>query len=65
MALLQGLREERGITVLLVTHEPDIARYAERVITFRDGRVVSDERVASPARAADELAALPAEKETA
>ena len=43
MALLQGLGD-RGITVILVTHEPDIAAHAARVVTLRDGRVISDER---------------------
>jgi putative ABC transport system ATP-binding protein len=42
MALLQKLNRERGITVILVTHEQDIAACASRVIKFRDGRIVSD-----------------------
>jgi putative ABC transport system ATP-binding protein len=41
MALLRGLRDD-GITLVLVTHEPDIAAYAERVIVFKDGMVCSD-----------------------
>jgi len=41
MALLCGLRDD-GITLVLVTHEPDIAAYAERVIVFKDGQVCSD-----------------------
>jgi putative ABC transport system ATP-binding protein len=41
MALLRGLRED-GITLVLVTHEPDIAAYAERVVVFKDGMVCSD-----------------------
>ncbi len=44
MALITGLNRERGITVLMVTHEPDIAAYARRVIRFVDGRVASDQR---------------------
>ena len=44
MELFTRLNEEHGITILLVTHEPDVAAYAKRVITFRDGRVVSDRR---------------------
>ena len=41
MSLLRGLRDD-GITLVLVTHEPDIAAYAERVIVFKDGQVCSD-----------------------
>ncbi|MEO1750435.1 ABC transporter ATP-binding protein [Thiofaba sp. EF100] len=44
MELLTGLNRDRGITVLMVTHEPEMAAYAHRVIHFRDGRVASDER---------------------
>ena len=43
MGLFEDLRKA-GITIILVTHEPDIARYAERVITMRDGRLQSDQR---------------------
>ena len=42
MALFQELNRQ-GMTVVLVTHEPDIARYAQRILGFRDGRVVQDE----------------------
>jgi putative ABC transport system ATP-binding protein len=44
LEIFQHLNRERGITVVLVTHEPDISSYAQRVITFRDGRVLSDVR---------------------
>jgi putative ABC transport system ATP-binding protein len=44
IALLTGLNRLRGITVLMVTHEPDVAAHARRVIHFRDGRVERDER---------------------
>jgi putative ABC transport system ATP-binding protein len=44
MDLFLGLRRERQLTIVLVTHEPDIADYADRVVTFRDGRVVADVR---------------------
>ncbi|HYD30888.1 MAG TPA: ABC transporter ATP-binding protein [Azospirillaceae bacterium] len=47
MALFQRLNREEGITVVIVTHEPDIARYADRVLTFRDGRLISDHRQAA------------------
>ena len=43
MALLQQLNRQ-GMTVVLVTHEPEIARFAGRILGFRDGRVVQDER---------------------
>jgi len=56
MAIFQKLNRENGITIVLVTHEPDIAHYAERIIHFKDGRIVEDERVPAPRRAADELA---------
>jgi putative ABC transport system ATP-binding protein len=42
MRLFSQLNAEHGITILLVTHEPDIAAYAKRIVTFRDGRIVSD-----------------------
>jgi putative ABC transport system ATP-binding protein len=44
LAIFRRLNRDSGITVVLVTHEPDIAAYAERVITFRDGHIVSDVR---------------------
>lgn len=47
MEIFAHLNRDQGITVVLVTHEPDIATYAQRVITFRDGVVVSDVRHAS------------------
>ncbi len=60
MASLQRLNRE-GITIVLVTHENDIASHASRVIGFRDGRVRSDTRVAEPVRADEILAGLPVE----
>ncbi len=44
MATLTALNREQGVTIVLVTHETDIANYADRVITMRDGEVLSDER---------------------
>ncbi|MEX0788526.1 MAG: ABC transporter ATP-binding protein [Anaerolineales bacterium] len=48
MRLLQSLNQDQGITVILVTHDPFIARHARRVIRLHDGKVVSDEQVAVP-----------------
>jgi putative ABC transport system ATP-binding protein len=44
MTLISGLNRERGITVVMVTHEPDIARWAQRVVHFRDGRIAGEEK---------------------
>jgi putative ABC transport system ATP-binding protein len=59
MDIFQRLNRERGITVLLITHEMDIAEYGTRIVAFRDGLVVSDKAVAHRRLAQDELAALP------
>jgi putative ABC transport system ATP-binding protein len=58
MALFQDLNRD-GITVVLVTHEADIARYAGRSLTFRDGRLTRDERIADRLVARELLATLP------
>ncbi len=58
LAIFQGLNREHGITVVLVTHEPDIAAYAERIVAFRDGRIVKDEYTMSSRQAALDLAAF-------
>ena len=65
MEILQRLNRDKGITIILITHEHDISEYGHRVITFRDGRVVSDEPVANRRDAAAEFAALPALEEEA
>ncbi len=57
MGVFQRLNAQ-GITILMVTHEPDIARYATRTIVMRDGRVVEDSPVAERLAAADELRRL-------
>jgi putative ABC transport system ATP-binding protein len=56
MSIFQRLNQERGLTVILVTHEPDVARYARRVVHLRDGEISADEAVAEPL-----LAAVPEE----
>jgi ABC-type lipoprotein export system ATPase subunit len=48
VGLMRRLNGERGVTFVLVTHDPDVASRADRVIRLQDGRVVSDERVARP-----------------
>jgi len=63
MAIFQRLNREDGMTVIVVTHEPDIAAYAGRNIHFRDGRLQRDARVACPREAAAELESLPVEQE--
>ena len=59
MDIFQRLNRERGITVMLITHEQDIAEHGTRIIKFRDGRVVSDLQVTNRRDAGQELAALP------
>jgi putative ABC transport system ATP-binding protein len=51
------------MTIVLVTHEPDIIRFAKRILRFRDGCIISDERVESPNDAKKLLAEMPAEQE--
>jgi putative ABC transport system ATP-binding protein len=59
MEVFQRLNRERGITLVLVTHEPDIAQYAQRVIVFKDGKIKSDRPVEHRRNAAEELKNLP------
>ncbi len=63
MALLQQLNRDDGITIVLVTHEHDVAKFTSRLLTFRDGKLVSDTRN-PPADAAAALAARRAEDST-
>jgi len=58
MAIFQKLNRERGITVVLVTHEPDIAHHAQRIVRLRDGLVVGEERVERPILAEEVLTGL-------
>jgi len=59
MGVFQYLNRERGITVALVTHEPDIAQYAKRVVVFKDGKIKRDYLVDDPRSASEELESLP------
>jgi putative ABC transport system ATP-binding protein len=59
MEVLQRLNRERNLTILLVTHEPDIARFAKRTVLFRDGKVRRDSPVEGQADAAQVLQTLP------
>jgi putative ABC transport system ATP-binding protein len=61
MGIFQRLNKERGITVLLITHEHDIAEYGTRIISCRDGHIVSDKPVERRRSADEELRALPEE----
>jgi|SRR5581483_3814420 len=59
MGILQDLNDQ-GLTIVLVTHEPDIARFARRNIHFRDGKIRRDEQVKDRPRALELLKSLPA-----
>ena len=60
MDIFQRMNRERRITLVLVTHEPDIAEYADRVVVFKDGKIQKDYRIEEPRIAAEELKNLPA-----
>jgi putative ABC transport system ATP-binding protein len=62
IAILQQLNAE-GATIVLVTHEPDVAAYCSRLVVFKDGRLLSDEPVERPADAQAMLATWPTEPE--
>jgi putative ABC transport system ATP-binding protein len=62
MAILQRLNREHGITVIVVTHDPDVAAYSSRNIHFKDGRLQLDERLAQPRDAETDLEQLPVEQ---
>src|SRR4029079_17497718 len=59
MGIFQKLNIERGITIILITHEMDIAEYGTRLVRFRDGRIQVDQKIANRRDATKELAALP------
>jgi putative ABC transport system ATP-binding protein len=62
MALFQRLNREEGLTIVLVTHEPDIAAFMTRSLVFKDGHLVADHPNPAPQDAARTLAELPAEE---
>jgi len=59
MEIFQRLNREQDITLVLVTHESEIAQYAQRVVVFKDGKIRKDYRVAEQRDAAEELRLLP------
>ena len=58
MEIFQGLND-KGLTIVLVTHEHDIAQFAKRVLVFRDGKIRKDDRVLNRPRASEVLKSLP------
>ena len=61
MAIFQQLNRDEGITMIVVTHDPDIAAYSNRCLHFKDGLLTSDERQAAPRDARQDLALSPVE----
>lgn len=59
MEIFQRLNRERGITLVLVTHEHDIAQYAQRVVVFKDGKIKKDYQIEGQRDAAEELRNMP------
>ena len=62
MRIIEQLNREQGITVVLVTHEPEIAAYADRLLTFRDGEIVDDVAQERSSRISDSRRAPPVER---
>jgi len=58
MEVFQGLNDQ-GLTIVMVTHEHDVAQFAKRIIVFRDGKIRKDDPVHDRPRAADVLRSLP------
>jgi len=61
--VIQQLNKQKGITVVMVTHEPNIALYCQRVIRVQDGRIREDRRVECPRSASEDLGNMPVEVE--
>ena len=59
MDIFQRLKDERGITIVLITHEQQVAEYGTRIVTFKDGQIVSDQANHQQRLAVGELALLP------
>ncbi|MFN7981477.1 MAG: ABC transporter ATP-binding protein [Vicinamibacterales bacterium] len=59
MEIFQRLQAERGITVILITHDHDVAQYGSRVVSFKDGHIISDTTNTSWRAASKELADMP------
>ena len=59
MEILQQLNQEHGLTVVIVTHEPDIAQFAKRALEFRDGKIIKDVLIQHRSIAAEILPTLP------
>ncbi|MDF9408929.1 ABC transporter ATP-binding protein [Pelotomaculum isophthalicicum JI] len=63
VSIIQQLNIEKGITVVMVTHEKDISQYCRRLVNLRDGRITEDAPVLNQRNAAADLAAFPKETE--
>ncbi|MGI9101537.1 MAG: ABC transporter ATP-binding protein [Terriglobales bacterium] len=59
MDIFQQLNEQKGLTIVLVTHEPDIAQFAKRTLFFRDGKIRRDEVLTARPRASEVLQQMP------
>ena len=65
MDILQTLNNEQGLTIVLVTHEPDIAQFAKRTLLFRDGKLMRDSLVQDRLVAREVLKSLPTPEQQA
>jgi putative ABC transport system ATP-binding protein len=65
MEILQTLNDEQGLTIVLVTHEPDIAQFSKRTLVFRDGKLMRDSPVRDRLVAGEVLKALPTPEQQA